>query len=60
MWDGLEQSSAWDTAHNPEIAGSLDAQQYYSVLVAAGYDEAVSQKAASDRAEARLIKGLTP
>ena len=59
LWEGLEMAAAWDRVHDRE-SGEYTSEEYYNLMIAAGYSEEIAQKAGSDRAEARLLAGVKP
>ncbi len=58
--DCLETATCWSMLHDPSIAGDLDAEAFLELAVKAGYGEDQAQRAATQRALARMRKDLPP
>jgi hypothetical protein len=56
----LEQAKCWSAVHDPNIGGMMDAEEFLELCKAAGYSEEAAQKAATERANKRMDKDLTP
>lgn len=49
---------AWELLQDPEYAGGLNMNQFYELLIRAGYSEDVAQRAATKRGWDRLDNGV--
>ena len=54
----MPKVQAWERLNDPEYCGGLTMGQFYDLLIAAGYQEDVAQKAASQRGWERLSAGV--
>lgn len=54
----MSKVKAWERLNDPEYAGGLTMEQFYDLLVAAGYKEEVAHKAALQRGWDRLSDGV--
>lgn len=50
---------AWERLHDPEYAGKLNMEQFYDLLIRAGYSAADAREAAKQRGWDRMAAGLT-
>ena len=50
----MSRVQAWERLNNPEYCGQLRMEQFYSLLLEAGYTEEVAQKVAQQRGWDRL------
>jgi hypothetical protein len=60
LWDCLEAARAYERVHDPEHSSNLAAEELLELCRAAGYPEEVCQKAATERALARMRRELEP
>jgi hypothetical protein len=58
LFDCLENATAWEMLHDPQVAGVLDAEGMLLLCRAAGMGEDEAQKAASARAWERVRRDL--
>lgn len=49
---------AWERLNNPEYCGKLTMNEFYDLLIAAGYSDDVAQNAACKRGWDRLEAGV--
>lgn len=56
----LRTARSWEMLHDPTMSGDLTAEQFYDLCRDAGYDEATSQRAASQRALERVRQDKPP
>ena len=55
----IPKVQAWEQLHDPEYAGGLNMEQFYDLLIRAGYSEEVAHEAAKKRGWDRLSAGVT-
>jgi hypothetical protein len=54
----MARTQAWERLHDTEYAGRLSTNDFYELLLAAGYGEAEAQRAANRRGWDRLQAGV--
>ncbi len=54
----MPKVQAWEKLNNPEYCGRLTMGEFHTLLIEAGYNEEVAQKAANQRGWERLNAGV--
>lgn len=60
LFGALRTAKAWEMVNDPKATSEMDSEGLLELCKAAGYSEDASQKAATDRANARMDRGLMP
>jgi hypothetical protein len=60
LFGALRTVKAWQMVNDPKVSWELDSEGLLMLCKDAGYSEASAQKAATDRANARMDRGLMP
>ena len=54
----MTKVQAWERLHDPHYSSKLNMEEFYELMIEAGYTKEVAQKAATDRGWNRLDAGM--